>query len=75
MCDLKAAMTVRDCAFDIYVEDHSTTKDDLKTSNVPFSWGVKRMYMDIVVMFGHISGVSRDDFGCFVGDSLPILDE
>ena len=74
MCDLKAALTVRDCAFDIYVEDNNI-KDNLKTSNVPFSWGVKRMYMDIVVMLGHISRVSRDDSGCFVGDSLPILDE
>lgn len=74
MCDLKAALKVKDCAFNIYVEDHNI-KDNLKTSNVPFSWGVKRMYMDIVVMFGHISRVSRDDSGCFLEESLPILDE
>lgn len=78
MCDLNVALKVKDCAFNIYLEDHTITKDDPTRDEVPFSWGIKRLYMDIAVMFWDIPGISsvlRDDFGCFVGDSLPILDE
>lgn len=72
MCDLNVALKVRDCAFNIYLEDMDS---NFKTYNTSFSWGVKRMYMDIAASFRDIPGVSRGDSGCFVGDSLPILDE
>lgn len=72
MCDLKAALKVKDCAFNIYVEDNNS---DFETYHTAFSGGVKRMYMDIAVMFRDIPGVSRGDSGCFVSDSVPILDE
>ena len=72
MCDLNVALKVKDCAFNIYLEDMNS---GFKSYHTEFSWGVKRMYMDIAVMFRDIPGVSRGDSGCFLEESLPIFGE